>query len=154
MLGHGDWEETVMKKYCIIFVFNPSYEKVLMQFKNRGPFPYTWNAVGGKIWKDETPREGAIRELREETDLTYLKSNLVVKLSFDCCFDGREYIEESELYVYYTSSVESRVKQKEDEELRWFKVKNIMKMNEKLLAGDGNIKYFMRLIFKKEGRKL
>lgn len=43
--------------------------RVLMMFRHKEPNLGLWVAPGGKIHADESPREGAIRELAEETGL-------------------------------------------------------------------------------------
>ena len=43
--------------------------KILLLKRNKPPYPGYWVAPGGKIDPGESPREGALRELREETAL-------------------------------------------------------------------------------------
>ena len=43
-------------------------EKILLQYKAEGKFGEgKWNGPGGKIKPEETPLEGVIREVQEET---------------------------------------------------------------------------------------
>lgn len=54
-------------KYTLIFLTH--LDKVLMLNAVKGMWMGMWNGVGGKIELDETPKEGAIREVFEETGI-------------------------------------------------------------------------------------
>ncbi|CAG7650129.1 NUDIX domain-containing protein [Paenibacillus allorhizosphaerae] len=56
-----------MLKYTICFLVRGS--QVLMLNRNKPPGMGCWNGVGGKIEPGETPEQGAIREIREETGI-------------------------------------------------------------------------------------
>ncbi|CAG7635700.1 NADH pyrophosphatase [Paenibacillus solanacearum] len=56
-----------MLKYTICFVIRGS--RVLMLNRSKPPGMGCWNGVGGKIEPGETPEQGAIREIREETGI-------------------------------------------------------------------------------------
>ncbi|MCO6450918.1 MAG: 8-oxo-dGTP diphosphatase [Caldilineales bacterium] len=51
-------------------------DQVLMLFRHKEPNLGLWIAPGGKIHGDESPRECAIRELREETGLQAIEPEL------------------------------------------------------------------------------
>ena len=53
-------------------------EKILLQYKAAGKFGEgKWNGPGGKIKPEETPLEGVIREVKEETTLTIALDGVV-----------------------------------------------------------------------------
>ena len=54
-----------MLKFTICFIKQGN--KILLLNREKPSWMGVWNAVGGKIEKDENPRESAIREVREET---------------------------------------------------------------------------------------
>jgi len=97
--------------------------KILLQKKSAGRFGEgKWNAVGGKILPDETPIEGAIREVREETGLRVkeLQEHGYLKFYFG---------EESEpnwiVYVFSTYCFEGMLNPSEEGFLKWFEISEI-----------------------------
>lgn len=56
-----------MYKYTVCFVKNEN--NILMLNREKSPIMGVWNGVGGKIEKGETPDEGALREVFEETGI-------------------------------------------------------------------------------------
>lgn len=54
----------------VIFLYDPTTDKILTQLKHRGPFPYKRNGIGGKCKVGEPFTQAAFRELEEETGLT------------------------------------------------------------------------------------
>lgn len=56
-----------MKRYTVCFIQRG--DQLLMLNRVKSPYMGLWNGVGGKIEKGETPEEGAIREIYEETGL-------------------------------------------------------------------------------------
>lgn len=56
-----------MYKYTVCFVKNGN--NILMLNREKSPIMGVWNGVGGKIEKGETPDEGALREVFEETGI-------------------------------------------------------------------------------------
>ena len=75
-----------VKKYSLIVCLSRQTSRILLGKKNRGFGTGKYNSFGGKIEQGETPAEGAMRELREETnikcDLRYMESCLVGDLNF------------------------------------------------------------------------
>lgn len=57
----------VEKKYTLGFIRNA--EKILLLNKEKGWWMGSWNGVGGKIEAGETPEQGMVREIYEETGL-------------------------------------------------------------------------------------
>ncbi|MFD6210582.1 NUDIX domain-containing protein [Peribacillus sp. NPDC060253] len=56
-----------MFKYTVCFV--KINNEILMLNREKPPIMGVWNGVGGKIEKGETPDEGALREVFEETGI-------------------------------------------------------------------------------------
>ena len=56
-----------MYKYTVCFVKNGN--NILMLNREESPIMGVWNGIGGKIEKGETPDEGALREVFEETGI-------------------------------------------------------------------------------------
>ena len=59
-----------MQGFNVIWVFNPSGNKVLMCKRHKPPYLGLYNLVGGKIEPGEDGLHAAYRELREETGIT------------------------------------------------------------------------------------
>ena len=57
----------VEKKYTLGFIRQG--DKILLLNKEKGWWMGSWNGVGGKIEPGETPEQGMIREIKEETGL-------------------------------------------------------------------------------------
>ncbi len=99
---------------CYIF----KHDKVLLQLKNIKKFGGgKWNAPGGKLKEGETPEEGVIREVFEETGLQIKKPNLRGKIFFVFAENG-EY--NQEVYIFYANSFSGKEKANEEGELKWF----------------------------------
>ncbi|MDH5160598.1 NUDIX hydrolase [Heyndrickxia oleronia] len=56
-----------MFKYTVCFIKNNN--DILMLNREKPPIMGVWNGVGGKIEKDESPDEGGLREVFEETGI-------------------------------------------------------------------------------------
>lgn len=50
--------------------------KILMINRNKPPFMGMWNALGGHVEENETPLEGALREIKEESGLNLTNATL------------------------------------------------------------------------------
>lgn len=60
-----------MLKYTICFIKRG--KDILMLNRNAAPQMGVWNGVGGKLEAGETPEDGVIREIREETGIPLRK---------------------------------------------------------------------------------
>jgi 8-oxo-dGTP pyrophosphatase MutT (NUDIX family) len=61
-----------------------------------------WFTVGGGLAEDETPAQGAVRELREETGLVVAETDLAGPVWHETTvfpYDGRWYRQEQDFYV-------------------------------------------------------
>ena len=63
-----------MLKYTIAFILRG--DEILMLNRNYEPGLGRWNGVGGKIEQGETPLQGIIREIYEETGITVNEQNV------------------------------------------------------------------------------
>lgn len=61
--------------FTICFLIKDNH--VLLIKRNKPPWLHHWNAVGGKLERDEKPHDGVIREVIEETGITMKKSDLL-----------------------------------------------------------------------------
>ena len=93
-----------------------------MQHKSRGFGVGKWNGVGGKKEPRETIEESAIREVKEEADITMKKLEKMGELEF--VFVGNE---ESNNYthVFICRDWEGSPKNLGEGELKWFKIEEV-----------------------------
>lgn len=97
--------------------------RLLLQKKAAGLFGEgKWNGVGGKLEVGEAPREGAAREVLEETGLrvSHLTPHGVLNFYF-----GRRGEPDWVVHVFSAERFEGEVKASEEGALRWFPVSEI-----------------------------
>ena len=63
------YEHMAVTTDCVIFTYEDRQLKVLLVRRGGEPFKGCWAFPGGFLQNDETAKEGALRELREETGL-------------------------------------------------------------------------------------
>lgn len=140
------------------FIFTPDLKKVRMIYKNRGPYPDTWNGVGGK-WEEsdrisdnivENLRYSAWREISEETGvemdiqrLYWVATEIFPPGHQPPWGDNRSI----ELWVFTGIMEESAPKQIEDEVQKWIPIEEIFDQRVANLtyAGDGNVPYHINI---------
>lgn len=124
-----------MNRYSLVFLFNYAADKVLLILKDHGPYTGCWNGVGGKIDDGEKPLSGAVREVKEETDVSI---GACIKQFVVCSYPSG-----TRLYVYYAQTEESEPRQMESEPVLWFDVERVIKDRDLTVAGEGNTRYFV-----------
>lgn len=129
-------------EFTLSLLFTPEKNEVLLQCKNRGPYVGSWNGVGGHVKEGEDRFLSALREIEEETSAA-LKS-----VCYVCTVQFHNGVV---LHVYCATVSKDCVKQIEDEELRWFRVSEVLTSlnagttlcNGNSLAGDGNLPWLI-----------
>lgn len=97
--------------------------KLLLQRKAAGRFGEgKWNGPGGKINYDETPVEGVVREVKEETGLTALDPVLLGNIDF---YFGEKERPDWTTFVFKVTEFEGELTPNEEGELRWFRFEEI-----------------------------
>lgn len=66
-----------------IYTITESNEVLVTQRHKNKLFALKWEVTGGSVLKDETPEQGAIRELREETGIEVMNSDLNFVYSYN-----------------------------------------------------------------------
>jgi 8-oxo-dGTP diphosphatase len=127
-----------MQGLNVIWVFNPTADKVLFCKWHKQPYLGLYNLVGGKIEPGEDGLTAAYRELREETGIADVELVHLMDFTYflaDAC--------RVEVYVGKLSrDVEVHGDEKE---LVWFDVtENFFDMSR--FAGEGNIGHIYELI--------
>lgn len=104
-----------MQELNVIWVFNPTADKVLFCKRHKEPYKGLYNLVGGKIEYGEAGLEAAYRELREETGITDIK--LVHLMDFTYFLAGACRVE-----VYVCRLTHEVDVYGDEKELMWFDV--------------------------------
>jgi 8-oxo-dGTP pyrophosphatase MutT (NUDIX family) len=96
--------------------------EICLAMKKRGLGVDKWNGVGGKLEDGETIEAAAIRETREEINVTIEKLDKVAELSF--------YHKENEAWnqivnVFFVEEFEGEPEETEEMRPQWFKVSDI-----------------------------
>lgn len=113
---------TILATICEIIHGN----KLLLQKKSVGRFGEgKWNSAGGKVNLGETPLEGVIREVKEETGLTV--SGLTHHGVIDFYFGEGEI--DWIVHIFSTKTFEGELVESEEGELRWFNIDDIPYQN-------------------------
>jgi 8-oxo-dGTP pyrophosphatase MutT (NUDIX family) len=102
-----------VKHLTLCFVHDD--KKVLLAMKKRGFGEGWWNGYGGKLEPGETPLQGAIRELEEESGI---KASKIEKRGF-LVFEGED---EADFHTHIYSVIHHSGTPEETEEMRpkWF----------------------------------
>ena len=104
-------------KVNICYIINKNKE-VLLQHKAHGFGKGKWNEPGGKIEKGETPEEGTIREVKEETGLIVKKLKKMGEIEF---IFTDNYSFNNYCYVFICNDYEGEPVDGGEGELKWFK---------------------------------
>ncbi|WP_274435899.1 NUDIX hydrolase [Alicyclobacillus sp. ALC3] len=97
-------------RYTICFI--RCGESVLMLNRNRAPNMGLWNGVGGKLEPTETPLEGVLREVREETGLHLEKADFSGIVTWNTGGSGRAgmyaFMSEVESHMQWSGVTQTR----------------------------------------------
>ena len=97
--------------------------RLLLQRKTEGRFGEgKWNGPGGKIKPGETPSEGVIREVKEETGLKILNPVLLGKIDF---YFGKKPQPDWITYIFRVTDFTGEIIPNDEGELNWFDIKDI-----------------------------
>lgn len=97
--------------------------KILLQRKSIGKFGEgKWNGPGGKLDPEESPMQGVIREVKEETGLLILEPELRGEIDF---YFGEKKKPDWTTYIFLVTQFTGEINPNEEGELRWFKLEEI-----------------------------
>lgn len=104
-----------MKQSTLCFCLRS--DQVLLAMKKRGFGVGKWNGYGGKVGQGEEPNDAAIRELKEESELTSRVGCLVQVAIIRFFFEDEPVFE---CYVFLTKEWEGEPRETEEMAPRWF----------------------------------
>lgn len=97
--------------------------KILLQHKSMGKFGEgKWNGPGGKLEPDESPIDGVIREVKEETGLTVLNPHIYGLIDF---YFGEKPHPDWIAYIFRVTQYTGELMASDEGELRWFNLDEI-----------------------------
>ncbi|KAJ1917029.1 Nudix (Nucleoside diphosphate linked moiety X)-type motif 1 [Mycoemilia scoparia] len=114
-------QQETHKLYTLIYVFNNDNTKVLLGLKKRGFGMGRWNGFGGKVESGESIYDGAIRELKEESNLD--AKNLEKKAIMYFKFEDNPII--IDVHLYTTSNISGDPVESEEMLPRWYDVPDL-----------------------------
>ncbi len=107
------------KKLTLTIVQKNNY--ILLGLKKRGFGLGRWNGFGGKVCKNETIKEAAVRELKEESGIIAKDINRLGVLEFH--FENLEDI--LEVHVYKVTDFSKEPIETEEMKPKWFSINEI-----------------------------
>lgn len=105
--------------YTLVFI--KSGRDILLGFKKRGLGKEKWNGFGGKVEKNETILEGAIRETKEESNLNVIGLKHIGVLAYEEKLRSKVDI----VHVFTSNSFTDLLKESDEMKPEWFEVENI-----------------------------
>lgn len=121
----------IQKKSCGILLFKN--KQVLLQLRDNKPniaYPGTWSAPGGGVNKNESFKQGAIRELKEETNYTTTKLTQFYKSLFFCANNKIGEV----AYFLGIYDNKQQIKCLEGQKMEFIDIKYLPKMRDKLFT--------------------
>ncbi len=96
--------------------------KILLAMKKRGFGAGKWNGYGGKVGEKETPRQAAIREIKEESGLSIFEEDLKQVALIRFYFDG---VQLFECHVFLAKEWRGKSRESEEMKPRWFSLSHL-----------------------------
>lgn len=112
----------IVTERTICFLINK--DKILLGMKKRGQGSGNYNGFGGGIEKGETPEEGAVREIFEESGLTVLTKDLDKMALIDFHFPYKTEWNQR-VHVYFVNSWKGEPTETEEMKPKWFNIKDL-----------------------------
>ncbi len=99
-----------------------SKKKILLKFANRGVSKGNWNGLGGRVEQNETPEEGVVREVEEESGLKIKDLEKIGVLNFYKASRDELF---ARVHLFYSESFTGKLRESDEGELRWFGIDSI-----------------------------
>lgn len=97
--------------------------ELLLTYKKRGFGQGKWNAPGGKVDRDETPKESSIREIKEEVDVDVLSTKELGFIEFIWPPTKSEF--NTRCFIFFVTDFKGEAKESEECRPAWFKINEI-----------------------------
>ncbi len=108
-----------------VFVLLKKEEKILLQHRKNCSFSGCWGLVGGHLEANETIRQAAVRELKEEIGITVQVEDLTLKTLCHSFADQKAYLQFYFLCEKWTGTPQNKEPDKCDQ-LVFFRLKSCL----------------------------
>lgn len=160
-LEEGPWpkfireqRESKPKGYVVGMVFNHDMSMILLLLRSKEPYQGQYNGVGGKIEDGESPYEAMVREFKEEVQEVNGRSPIPIKIKPLVSMTFSSEVELNVFYIILGAGEEKNINVVTDEGiLIWTTPATVMDASNYLLAGEGNISYFVNYALILEGKQ-
>ena len=130
-----------MQGLNVIWIFNPTADKVLMCKRHKEPYKGLYNLVGGKIEPNEDGLTAAYRELQEETGIAGIQLTHLM----DFTYFQSDYWGSCRMEVYVGRLTQDVTLHGDEKELEWIDInENFFDLTR--FAGEGNIGHILGII--------
>lgn len=117
VIVHRAVNGSLVREVVGALVFHPDGERILLVKASRGFTKGMWNIPGGFVTYAETPEEGMVREMEEETGL---KIRLEKLLGVFTQKFGSPYYMRGHMYVAHATNTDLRLQMDEIADAQWF----------------------------------
>ena len=108
-----------MRQCTLVFLNKPNEQKILLAMKKQGFGVGKWNGVGGKLNSDETVKEAAIRETREEISVEMNPEDLIDVAIIDFYFEGKKEFDQ-QVHVFFAEKWQGDPAESEEMKPQWY----------------------------------
>ena len=125
MLFNQDQENKKLRDSTLVFLIKKSEDQIVdlcLAMKKRGFGVNRWNGVGGKVEKNETIKEAAVRETKEEIGVDVKNIEKVAELSF---FFPHDSSYDQLVHVYFSEDWDNEPIETEEMDPKWFSATKI-----------------------------
>ncbi|KRX06639.1 NUDIX hydrolase domain protein [Pseudocohnilembus persalinus] len=112
------------KAYTLVFIFKNNCQQVLLGQKKRGFGEGKWNGFGGKVEKDESIKDAAIREMWEESGIKIQNQDLKFQgfMTFDMDTDMTKLFR---IHIFTATKYEGNEIETDEMKPQWFDINKI-----------------------------
>ena len=108
-----------MRQCTLVFLIKPAEQKILLAMKKRGFGVGKWNGVGGKLQEEETLKDAAIRETREEIAVEIKSEDLNNVAIIDFFFENKKEFDQ-QVHVFFAQNWQGDPAESEEMKPEWY----------------------------------
>ena len=108
-----------MRQCNLVFLIKPAEKQILLAMKKRGFGVGKWNGVGGKLKDDETVKQAAIRESKEEIGVDLKNEDLMNVAVIDFYFENKTEFDQ-QVHVFFAERWQGDPAESEEMKPQWY----------------------------------